>query len=84
MHSPERIIRERDLREYDGMGHTARWYQVQKGTYPPPIKLSDKTAAQTPKAWLASEIAAWQRWRAAVRDGKASKKTTWKDFLLAE
>jgi predicted DNA-binding transcriptional regulator AlpA len=80
MHSPERVIRERDLKDYDGLGHSARWYQIEKGTYPPPIKLSDKPI-RPHKAWLASDIAAWQAWRAAKRDARAPKGSSWKDYL---
>jgi hypothetical protein len=51
---------------------------VLKGEYPKPFKLTPGGRA---KAWLASEIAAYQAWRKAVRDGTAAKKSSWKDYL---
>jgi hypothetical protein len=50
-----------------------------KGHYPRPFKL---TPGGRHKAWLASEIAAYQAWRRAVRDGTATKKSTWRDYLI--
>jgi predicted DNA-binding transcriptional regulator AlpA len=76
---PDQIIRESDLQKYDGLGHAWRWEcMYERGDYPPPIKLSEGGRY---KAWLASEIAAWQRWRAARRDGTAGPKTSWRDFV---
>jgi hypothetical protein len=49
-----------------------------KGEYPKPFKL---TPGGRNKAWLASEIAAYQAWRKAVRDGKAKKDDGWRDYL---
>jgi predicted DNA-binding transcriptional regulator AlpA len=76
--NPDRVIRERDLQQYDGLAHTRRWDLVMSGEYPQPFKL---TPNGRHKAWLASEIAAYQAWRKAVRDGTAAKKATWKDYL---
>jgi predicted DNA-binding transcriptional regulator AlpA len=75
---PDQIIREADLKKYDGLGHAWRWECMERGTYPPPIKLSEGGRF---KAWLASEISAWQRWRTARRDGTAGPDSSWKDFL---
>ena len=75
---PDKIIRESELKQYDGLAHSWRWECVEKGTYPRPIKLSEGGRF---KGWLSSHIVAWQRWRAARADGTAGPKSTWKDFL---
>jgi predicted DNA-binding transcriptional regulator AlpA len=77
--TPDRVIRERDLAAFDGLAHTRRWDLVMSGAYPKPFKL---TPNGRHKAWLASEVAAYQAWRKAVRDGTAPKKATWKDYLI--
>jgi predicted DNA-binding transcriptional regulator AlpA len=76
--NPDRVIREKDLRAYDGLGPSQRDKYIEDGNYPPPVKLSNGGRA---KAWLGSEVTGYQRWRKAVRDGTAPKKSTWKDYL---
>ena len=78
MQQPDRLIRERDLKDYDGFGPTWRWDCIARGEYPKPIKLSEGGRY---KGWLSRDIAAWQRWREARRDGKAGPDSSWKDFL---
>jgi predicted DNA-binding transcriptional regulator AlpA len=75
---PDKIIRESELKQYDGLAHSWRWECVEKGTYPRPIKLSEGGRF---KGWLSSHIVAWQRWRAARADGTAGPKSSWRDFL---
>jgi predicted DNA-binding transcriptional regulator AlpA len=76
---PDRVIREKDLRAYDGLGPSQRDKYIEDGNYPPPVKLSNGGRA---KAWLGSEVAAYQAWRKAVRDHPdATKKKSWKDYL---
>jgi hypothetical protein len=50
-----------------------------KGEYPRPFKL---TPGGRNKAWFETEVLAYQRWRRAVRDGTAAKKSTWEDYLM--
>jgi predicted DNA-binding transcriptional regulator AlpA len=61
----ERLIRPTQIRAYTGWGHTQLDDKIKKGEFPPPISLSDSGRAV---AWLASEVARWQRSRVAKRD----------------
>jgi predicted DNA-binding transcriptional regulator AlpA len=72
------LIRESELRKYDGLGHSRRWDLVLSGEYPPPLKLTPGGRA---KAWLVREVVAYQSWRIAVRDGSAGKNSGWRDYL---
>jgi predicted DNA-binding transcriptional regulator AlpA len=76
---PDQILRESELRALDGLGHTRRWDYIAAGIYPKPFRLSDGGRA---KGWFGREIAAWQAWRKARRDGTAPEGSTWKDFLV--
>jgi predicted DNA-binding transcriptional regulator AlpA len=73
---PELILRERELRKYDGAGQTARHRWIKDGNYPPAVPLGERA-----RGWLLREISAWQRWRTAQRDGTAKKDSTWRDYL---
>ena len=66
------------MKAFDGLGHTQRADYIERGIYPQPFKLSDGGRA---KAWFGSEVAAFQRWRKARRDGTAAEGSTWRDFL---
>jgi predicted DNA-binding transcriptional regulator AlpA len=74
------MIRQCALHEYDGLGHTQRDEKIKQGEYPPPAKLFEGGRA---KAWFASEIAAYQKWRKARRDGTAPVGSTWRDYLVS-
>ena len=76
MEYPERIVRQRELRSYIGLGHSQVDVLMGRGEFPLPIKLGSRS-----KAWLASELAAWQAWRKAQRDKTAPKGSSWRDFL---
>jgi predicted DNA-binding transcriptional regulator AlpA len=75
----QRILREKELHAFDGYGKTQRGAKILSGEYPSPIKLND--TGKRAKAWLESEIVAWQRWRQAVRDGTAKPGSKWTDYL---
>jgi predicted DNA-binding transcriptional regulator AlpA len=75
---PDRLIRQAELNQFDGLKHTQRDEAVKKGKYPPPAKILEGGRA---KAWFGSEIAAYQRWRKADRDGTAAEGSSWKDYL---
>jgi hypothetical protein len=75
---PKTVIRERDLHKFDGLGHTQRDQKIRAGEYPPFAKIFEGGRA---KMWFGDEIAAWQAWRRAVRDGTARKKSSWRDYL---
>jgi predicted DNA-binding transcriptional regulator AlpA len=78
----QRILREKELHAYDGLGKTVRGNMIERGEYPRPVKLNDRGGRA--KAWLESEIIAWQRWRQARRDGTAKPDGLWRDYLEAE
>jgi predicted DNA-binding transcriptional regulator AlpA len=81
MDAPERIFRHHELNSVDGLKHSRRDELMRDGQYPLPVKLS--TGGRV-NAWLSSEIAAWQKWRKACRDGTAGPETSWTDFLDVE
>jgi predicted DNA-binding transcriptional regulator AlpA len=75
----QRILRQKELRSYDGLGRdTKRDELIARGEYPPPFKLSE--GGRT-KAWWESEVLAWQRWRKARQEGKAAPGSSWRDYL---
>ena len=60
-----RIIRERDVDEYCGLGRTQRAELIRRGEFPKPVRLSDTGRA---RGYLESELIEWQRRRAAERN----------------
>lgn len=56
-----RIIRKRQVREVTGLGLSTISAKVANGTFPPPIKLSDKCVG-----WLFSEVQDWLAARVAA------------------
>jgi len=67
---PDYVIREDALKDVTGYGRSSIWRMIREGRFPKPIPLGPKR-----KAWLASEIKAWQQERIAKRDAKPKKKT---------
>jgi predicted DNA-binding transcriptional regulator AlpA len=61
-----RLIRERDLPTYAGVRRTVIAELIARGEFPKPIALSDHGRA---KAWVESELVAWQLSRMAKRGG---------------
>jgi prophage regulatory protein len=61
--APDEIIRNgKAIDTATGTKRSFRDEHVALGTFPPPFRPTDRT-----KGWLASDIAAWQRWRIEVR-----------------
>jgi len=58
-----RVIRLADLPTYTGLHRSQIDELIARGEFPRPVKLSQRR-----KAWLESEIAAWQAARIAARD----------------
>jgi hypothetical protein len=79
MNDPNRVYREKDLRGLDGMGPSQRDEKIKNGEYPSYAKVFDGGRA---KIWFGDEIAAWQAWRRAKRDGTAAKGSSWRDYLI--
>jgi hypothetical protein len=78
MPDPELVIRETNLKLFDGLGHTQRAKYIDAGLYPPPFRLF---AGGRAKAWWGSDIRAFQDWQRATQDGKAAKDSTWRNYL---
>ena len=64
---PQQIIRPADVHHYIGLKHSARDAAVASGRLKRPIKISERAVA-----FLASDIAAFQRQRIAERDAEAA------------
>lgn len=60
---PQRVLREHELPAMDGLQKTQRAELIRRGSYPAPVRISDRR-----KVWLAHEIAAWQQVRISTRD----------------
>jgi len=58
-----RVVRLADLPMFTGLHRTQIDTLIARGEFPRPVKLSTRR-----KAWLESEIAAWQATRIAARD----------------
>jgi len=61
----QRFIRQKNLPEFVGLQRTQIEVLIERGEFPKPISLNDKGRS---KAWLESEIVAWQVSRIAKRD----------------
>jgi predicted DNA-binding transcriptional regulator AlpA len=59
----ERVFREHELSEIDGLKSTQRNELIDQGLYPAPIKTSARR-----KVWLQSELERWQADRIAQRN----------------
>ena len=61
----DRFLSKADVRKITSLSPATIQRSINAGTFPPPVPLS-----QNRVAWLASEIAAWQRARIAARDNE--------------
>lgn len=66
---PVRVLRKSELPAYTGLERTAIDGMIERGEFPRPIRLSDGGRAI---AWIAAEVAEWQRQRIALRDAVTS------------
>ena len=64
--TPVEIIRPKDLQKFTGLKSTARDDAVARGDLPAPIAVGERAVG-----FLASEIAAWQQKKIALRDAMA-------------
>jgi predicted DNA-binding transcriptional regulator AlpA len=64
-----RLIRETELPAYAGLRRTQIAELIKAGEFPAPIALSDAGRA---KAWVESELVAWQLSRIAKRGGSSA------------
>jgi predicted DNA-binding transcriptional regulator AlpA len=60
MQKLNQVLREKELRAYDGLGKTQRQVMIDRGEYPAPFRISEGGRA---KAWILAEILAWQQRR---------------------
>jgi predicted DNA-binding transcriptional regulator AlpA len=72
MREPDELLRERDLLSkkpgggrFVPLGKTQFDEACKRGEFPEPISITDSGRT---RAWLASEVAEWQRFRKAKRD----------------
>jgi len=65
----QRLLRRAALLPYVGGGKTSVFDLIQKDEFPRPINLSD---GGRNVAWLEDEVADWQQYRRAKRDGAFS------------
>lgn len=56
------ILRRSDVQRVTGLPKSTIYDRISKGTFPKPIKLSERSVG-----WLENEIAAWQEQRIASR-----------------
>lgn len=63
MEQLHKIIRLADLPDYTGLRRTQIEFLIEQGKFPRPVRLSARR-----KAWLETEIIAWQQARIAERD----------------
>jgi prophage regulatory protein len=61
----QKLIRKADLPDYTGLQRTTIAELIKDGKFPKPIPLTDEGRA---RAWLESEVLAWQARRIAQRD----------------
>ncbi len=62
----QKVILEKDLPAVTGLQKTQIAAKVADGSFPKPVKLSERR-----RAWLEAEVLAWQIARIAERDQKA-------------
>lgn len=67
--APQRVIRKKDLPDFCGLQRTVIEAMIARNEFPKPIKLNDSGRAI---AWIASEVAEWQRQRISKRDAEAA------------
>lgn len=66
---PDKFMRMPSVRVATGLGASTIYRLIGQGRFPKPVKiLNERTSA-----WLASEVAAWQRERVDARDAKRVK-----------
>lgn len=58
------ILRREEVQRLTGLPRSTIYARIQQGTFPKPIKISEKSVG-----WLENEIAEWQQARIKVRDG---------------
>ncbi|NTI22269.1 AlpA family phage regulatory protein [Rhizobium rhizogenes] len=59
----QNILRRADVEKVTGLRKTAIYKRVAEGSFPKPIKLTEKAVG-----WLESEVEAWQTARIASRE----------------
>ena len=65
--STHRLLKRSDITSNLGLSRSHMYALIQKGEFPKPIKLSERSSA-----WLESEVQDWVESRIACRDGSAS------------
>jgi prophage regulatory protein len=66
----QKILRRAEVEQATGLPRSTIYDAIAKGTFPRPIKLSERSVG-----WLELEIVAWQKARIAARDGVAERDT---------
>mgnify|MGYP000147383286 CR=1 FL=1 len=62
-----KLLKRTDITSNLGLSRSHMYALIQKGEFPKPIKLSERSSA-----WLESEVQDWVESRIAFRDGGAS------------
>jgi prophage regulatory protein len=62
-----KLLKSTDITSNYGLSRSHMYALIQKGEFPKPIKLSERSSA-----WLESEVREWVESRIASRDGGAS------------
>jgi prophage regulatory protein len=63
--TPDRILREPEVRKRVGLSHATIWRKVRNGDFPAPVRLGPQSVG-----WIEREIDAWIAERAARRPSK--------------
>ena len=53
-HNPKRFMRLPEVKHQTGMGRSAIYAKIKAGTFPAPIKLSERSSA-----WISTDIEGW-------------------------
>ncbi|WP_342728867.1 AlpA family transcriptional regulator [Bradyrhizobium sp. B097] len=69
-HHVETFLRLEDVKTATGLGRSTIYLLMAEASFPKPVKLNGEGGKAV--AWLASEIAEWQRQRVAARDRAAA------------
>jgi prophage regulatory protein len=65
--SLQQILRRAEVERATGLPRATIYDKIAKGTFPPPIKLGERSVG-----WVETEILAWQKARIAERDAAAA------------
>jgi predicted DNA-binding transcriptional regulator AlpA len=72
------VLRAGALEAATGLKRTQVEEMIAEDSFPPPAHARDDGRA---KIWFEHEVAAWQAWRKARRDGVAAAGSSWRDYL---